>query len=112
MEDFHITKEAFGPPKRTSSSLQHYINPYGKKKHKERERDISFEDPHHLNASWTRHYTSLCSSESLLIYFLLSVHENHRAPTLSLLPLRMPKAGKNHLLNEEITPLLPTGIGE
>ncbi len=28
-----------------------------------------------------------------------------------LLPLRVAKAGRNHL-NEEITPLLPTGIGE
>ena len=29
----------------------------------------------------------------------------------SSLPLRVVKAGRNHL-NEEITPLLPTGIGE
>ncbi len=33
----------------------------------------------------------------------------HRAPTPSTPPLRMAKTGKNHL-NEEITPLLPTGI--
>jgi hypothetical protein len=33
----------------------------------------------------------------------------HRVPTPP--PLRVAKAGRNHL-NEEITPLLPTGIGE
>jgi hypothetical protein len=32
-------------------------------------------------------------------------------PAPSPLPLRVAKAGKNHL-NEEITPILPTGIGE
>jgi hypothetical protein len=36
---------------------------------------------------------------------------DHRAPTPSPPPLRLAKTGKNHL-NEEITPLLPTGIGE
>ncbi len=36
---------------------------------------------------------------------------DHRMLTPSPLPLRVPKAGRNHL-NEEITPLLPTGIGE
>ncbi len=35
----------------------------------------------------------------------------HRAPTHSPVPLRVAKTGKNHL-NEEITSLLPTGIGE
>jgi hypothetical protein len=35
----------------------------------------------------------------------------HRVPTPSLLPLLVAKAGRIHL-NEEITPLLPTGIGE
>ncbi len=35
----------------------------------------------------------------------------HRVPTLSLLPLRVAKTGKNRL-NEEINPLLSTGIGE
>ncbi len=34
----------------------------------------------------------------------------HRVPTPPL-PLRVAKAGRNHL-NEEITPLLPTGIGQ
>ncbi len=37
--------------------------------------------------------------------------QNHRAPTHSPLPLRVAKTGKNNL-NEEDTPLLPTGIGE
>jgi hypothetical protein len=32
-------------------------------------------------------------------------------PTPSPIPLRVAKAGRN-ILNEEITPLLPTGIGE
>ncbi len=36
---------------------------------------------------------------------------SQRAPTPSPPPLRVAKTGKNHL-NEEITPLLPTGIGE
>jgi hypothetical protein len=36
---------------------------------------------------------------------------DHRMPTPSPLPLRVPKAGRNHL-NEKIIPLLPTGIGE
>ncbi len=36
---------------------------------------------------------------------------SHRAPTPSPLPLRVAKTGRNHL-NEEITPLLSTGIGE
>jgi hypothetical protein len=36
---------------------------------------------------------------------------DHRAPTHFPLPLRVAKTGKNHL-NEEITSLLPTGIGE
>ncbi len=36
---------------------------------------------------------------------------SHRAPTPSPLPLRVAKTGKNKL-DEEITPLLPTGIGE
>jgi hypothetical protein len=36
---------------------------------------------------------------------------NHRARTISPLPLRVAKTGRNHL-NEEFTPLLPTGIGE
>jgi hypothetical protein len=35
----------------------------------------------------------------------------HRVPTPSPLPLRVAKAGTNRL-NKEITPLLPTGIGE
>jgi hypothetical protein len=35
----------------------------------------------------------------------------HRVPTPSPRSLRVAKTGKNHL-NEEITPLLPTGIGE
>jgi hypothetical protein len=39
------------------------------------------------------------------------ISQTHRAPTHSPLPLRVVKTGKNHL-NEEITPLLPTGIGE
>jgi hypothetical protein len=34
----------------------------------------------------------------------------HRVPTSFPLSLRLAKAGRNHL-NEEITPLLPTGIG-
>jgi hypothetical protein len=36
---------------------------------------------------------------------------DHRVPTPSHLPRRVAKAGRNHL-NEEITPLFPTGIGE
>jgi hypothetical protein len=36
---------------------------------------------------------------------------SHRALTPSPSPLRVAKTGKNHL-NEESTPLLPTGIGE
>jgi len=35
----------------------------------------------------------------------------HRARIISPLPLRVAKTGRNHL-NEEFTPLLPTGIGE
>jgi hypothetical protein len=35
----------------------------------------------------------------------------HRARIPSPLPLRVAKTGRNHL-NEEFTPLLPTGIGE
>jgi hypothetical protein len=35
----------------------------------------------------------------------------HRARIISPLPLRVAKTGRNHL-NEELTPLLPTGIGE
>ncbi len=35
----------------------------------------------------------------------------HKVPTPSPLPLRVAKAGGNNL-NEEITTLLPTGIGE
>ncbi len=34
----------------------------------------------------------------------------HRARIISPLPLRVAKTGRNHL-NEEFTPLLPTGIG-
>jgi hypothetical protein len=36
------------PPKKTSSTSKHYLNPYSKEK--EKERDISFADPHHLKA--------------------------------------------------------------
>jgi hypothetical protein len=35
----------------------------------------------------------------------------HRARIISPFPLRVAKTGRNHL-NEEFTPLLPTGIGE
>jgi hypothetical protein len=35
----------------------------------------------------------------------------HRARIPFSLPLRVAKTGRNHL-NEEFTPLLPTGIGE
>jgi hypothetical protein len=35
----------------------------------------------------------------------------HSVPTPSPLPQRVAKASRNHL-NEEITPLLPTGMGE
>ncbi len=35
----------------------------------------------------------------------------HRARIISPLPLHVAKTGRNHL-NEEFTPLLPTGIGE
>jgi hypothetical protein len=37
--------------------------------------------------------------------------KHHRALTPYPLPLRVAKTGRNHL-NEEITPLLPTGIDE
>ncbi len=43
------------------------------------------------------------------IFFECSVWNIHRVPTPP--PLRVTKAGRNHL-NEEITPLLHTGIGE
>jgi hypothetical protein len=36
---------------------------------------------------------------------------DHRARIISPLPLHVAKTGRNHL-NEEFTPLLPTGIGE
>ncbi len=36
---------------------------------------------------------------------------HHRARIISPIPLRVAKTGRNHL-NEEFTPLLPTGIGE
>ncbi len=35
----------------------------------------------------------------------------HRVPSPLPLPLRVAKAGRNHL-REEFAPLLPTGIGE
>jgi hypothetical protein len=35
----------------------------------------------------------------------------HRVPTPPPLPLRVAKAGRNNF-NEEITPILPTGIGD
>jgi hypothetical protein len=49
-------------------------------------------------------------------YRILSIdaavaRETHRARIPSPLPLRVAKTGRNHL-NEEFTPLLPTGIGE
>ncbi len=37
--------------------------------------------------------------------------EHHRARIISPLTLRVAKTGRNHM-NEEFTPLLPTGIGE
>ncbi len=48
---------------------------------------------------------------STLHLFLLAVLWIHRARIPSTLPLRVAKTGRNHL-NEEFTPLLPTGIGE
>ncbi len=49
----------------------------------------------------------------LLAYFSIVREKGltHRVPTPSHLPLCVAKAGRNHL-NEDITPLLPTGIGE
>jgi hypothetical protein len=38
-------------------------------------------------------------------------NKDHRMPTSSPLPLCVAKASRNHF-NEDITPLLPTGIGE
>ncbi len=46
-----------------------------------------------------------------LAVFLRRLGFAHRVLTLSPLPLRVAKAGRNHL-DEEITPLLTTGIGE
>ncbi len=43
--------------------------------------------------------------------FLPPSQQDHRDLTPSPLPLRVAKAGINNL-NEKITPLLPTGIGE
>jgi hypothetical protein len=53
----------------------------------------------------------------LLAYYLTKKKENyfkvgfnHSTPTPYPLPLHVAKTGRNHL-NEEITPILPTGIG-
>jgi hypothetical protein len=54
---------------------------------------------HRVKEDWEREYR------------VLFREGHHRAPTHSPLPLRVAKTGKNHL-NEEITPLLPTGKGE
>ncbi len=51
-----------------------------------------------------------CTPHSLQ-YTSLVLCLYHRVPTLLPLPIHVEKAGRNHL-NEEITPLLPTGIGE
>jgi hypothetical protein len=45
------------------------------------------------------------------IMWNLQVNKNHRARIISPLPLRVAKTGRNHL-NEEFSPLPPTGIGE
>jgi hypothetical protein len=55
-------------------------------------------------------------SSSIFLSFKLVVETNfmcvkHTARIPSPLPLRLAKTGRNHL-NEEFTPLLPTGIGE
>ncbi len=53
---------------------------------------------------------------SLKTCYIISIqvfgcYATHRVPTPTPLPLRVAKTGKNQL-NEELTPLLPTGIGE
>ncbi len=46
-----------------------------------------------------------------MVYEVHSLSLMHRARIISPLPLRVVKTGRNHL-NENFTPLLPTGIGE
>ncbi len=47
----------------------------------------------------------------VLLYLYLWLRLSHTARIPSPLPLHVAKTGRNHL-NEEFTPLLPTGIGE
>jgi hypothetical protein len=56
----------------------------------------------------TQLFTWTFSSQTYEYY---SQPVSHRAPTPSPPPLRVAKTGENHL-NEEITPLIPTGIDE
>ncbi len=48
---------------------------------------------------------------SELSRFTGGLGESKKLNVLFFIPLRVAKAGSNHF-NEEITPLLPTGIGE
>jgi hypothetical protein len=50
-------------------------------------------------------------TENLLMCDNGTALSSHRVRTISPLPLRVAKTGRNHL-KEEFTPLLPTGIGE
>jgi hypothetical protein len=52
-----------------------------------------------------------CSTNSVLSLGCIGCIGEDRARIPSPLPLRVAKTGRNHL-NEEFTPLLPTGIGE
>ncbi len=54
---------------------------------------------------------SLKAVKKLPLTIVVIMDCDHRVRTPSPFPLLVAKAGRN-LLNEEITPLLPTGIGE
>jgi hypothetical protein len=59
----------------------------------------------------TSHPQLLTRMVSAVVIFSFFTSGNHRVRITSPLPLRVAKTGKYHL-NQEITTLLPTGIGE
>jgi hypothetical protein len=70
--------------------------------------------PFAYSISWKRlslFYAPTTIYSDNLAVFLRRLGFAHRVLTLSPLSLRVAKAGRNYL-NEEITPLLPTGVGE
>ncbi len=86
MEDFHATREApeTCPPKRTSITSKHYLNPYSKEK--EKERDISFADPHNQNAFYVLILIGILSwliNKHFLIYFFTFSSWNWEKPARS-----------------------------